>query len=196
MARKRPEEDLHAAFYDGAPGDYGTTRGTSRQSIRDILAEEVNQRARTGTVDTAEMDPVPEQDLGEPAETQEETLRRERRERIESREPLKEIKPWPDSKDFKEWKPIKMRKAKPKKKAKPKSDKTPIRKPLKKKKTETQVAQAKKPPKKTPRQLTEAEKKAKKAKASGKTYRKRPADFRDWPKRKQMDWFRKYFDKY
>jgi len=67
MARKRPEEDLHEAFYDGAPGDY-FSEGISGESIRDLLAEETNQRARTGAVETAEMEPdvdVAEVDVAE-----------------------------------------------------------------------------------------------------------------------------------
>jgi len=55
MARQKPEDDRNEAFFNGAPGDY-FTNGTSKQSISDILAEETNQRARAGGVDTTEME--------------------------------------------------------------------------------------------------------------------------------------------
>ena len=168
MARKRPEEDLYAAFYDGAPGDYGTTSGTSRQSIRDILAEEVNQRARTGTVDTAEMEPEPEPEPELELEY------------------LKEDNPHLDTfKDAREYDKKVMKKLAPKGGAVKELKKKTKPKPQKKKKTEAQVTKAK--PK--AKEYTRQQKIDYTEKVTGKT-------FADMPKgltpKERSDWLKTY----
>tara|TARA_R110002020_G_C16096266_1_gene758309 strand:+ start:242 stop:880 length:639 start_codon:yes stop_codon:yes gene_type:complete len=206
--RRRPEDDRHAAFYDGAPSDYFTTSVTpGRSAFRDILAEETNERARSGNVDTADFEPEPDPKIpgvNEPYPDPDrdpinsgmggaEESRRMGDERwkegveMESealKAKSKEYQKRFDSKDFKEWKPVKMKKAKPKKKVKPKSDKTPIRKPLKKKKTETQMAKAEPP---------RAEKIRKKEKSSKKKYKSKPRTWNKFTPKEKMEWNKKFF---